>query len=211
VSALRASPFLLPVMRLVVLLMGAVSISGTAQGVLPKPIATQDLTVPKDRLPNGCILKTIQPPGLIPTSESGRQTIHVTGPTPSLQPPGVTTNPWIGTDRRTLAWLRQRVDGYGSLRLPDGPPLSASEAAAMSARFADGVDQGYAATYVQSTPRDLAVHAVRFAAAPEKPLDLSRDRTYTLILDIGLIRVGLLGDNGPCSTAIETYLRSLGK
>src|SRR4029453_6109855 len=43
------------------LLLGAVTPSETAQGVLPKPIATQDLTVPKDRLPDGCSLKTIEP------------------------------------------------------------------------------------------------------------------------------------------------------
>src|SRR4029453_11743185 len=101
------------------LLLGAVTTSETAQGVLPKPIATQDLTVPKDRLPDGCSLKTIEAGRQENcTSAQGRPIIPPLAPTPPLPPPGVTTNPWIGTDRRTLAWLRQRVDGYSPLRLP---------------------------------------------------------------------------------------------
>jgi hypothetical protein len=207
-SAPPARPLLS--LGLIALLLGAVTTSETAQGVLPKPIATQDLTVPRDRLPNDCSLKTIEPPGLIPTSESGRQTFHPIGPTPSLQPPGVTTNPWIGTDRRTLAWLRQRVDGYGPLQLPDAPPLSPSEASAMMQQFANGIAEGYAATYVQSARRDLGVQAVRFSAATEKRFDFPRARGNVLI-EIGLIRVAVFGDGGPCSSAIESYLRSLGK
>ena len=64
----------------------------------------------------------------------------------SVEPFSITANPWMGTDRHILATLRQHLDGYGMVRLPDGPPLTNREASAMLQKFADGVEEGYVAT-----------------------------------------------------------------
>jgi hypothetical protein len=47
----------------IVLMTGFVCRSGAApSAVTPKPVTMQDLTVPKDRLPDGCSLKIDEPP-----------------------------------------------------------------------------------------------------------------------------------------------------
>jgi hypothetical protein len=46
---------------LIVLVIGAVTTLGMAQSALPPPVKMQDLTIPKDRLPEGCALKAIEP------------------------------------------------------------------------------------------------------------------------------------------------------
>jgi hypothetical protein len=200
-------------------MLGLAGMSGSAQSAPPKSVTMQDLTVPKDRLPAGCSLKVIEPrrtqvlsasraPGVVTT------TAQVNPPTPSMQPARITANPWMGTDRHVLAELRRGVDGHGALRLPDAPPLTNSEAAVMVLQSADGVEEGYAATYAQSGNRDIGVWAVKFAQTPEMRLDFPGDthslRTATIITT-GSIRAALFGDGGACSAAIETYLRSLGK
>ncbi len=198
-------------LRFVVVLTMGLNTLGMAQSA--PPVTLQDLTVPKDRLPEGCALKLIEPAHqeVIATTDTGRRTVRVTGATPSLQPAGVTANPWTGADRRVLAGLRQRVDGYGTPRLPDAPPLTSGEEAAMFLQFANGVEEGYAATYAQSGGRDLGVQAVRFTVATERHLDVSRTARVenTRTIDIGLIRASVYGDGGPCASAIEGYVRSL--
>jgi len=178
----------------------------------------QDLTVPKDRLPDGCGLKVIEPSHreIVATLPDGSQRVRFIGPTPSMQPIGVIANPWIGTDRRILAGLRQDIDGYGPLRLPDAPPMTSGEASALWQRFADGVEEGYAATYAQSgVMRDIGVRAVRFAHAPDAQFDLPTDKhsaaASVQVVDIGSIRASLVGNGGACQTAIATYLKSLAK
>ena len=191
---------------LVALLSGA-STNG-AQDIPQKSVTMQDLTVPNDRLPSGCGLKVIAPPSHEVIAAPPGGTIRVTKPTPSMHPGGlnaVTANPWTGTDRRILAELRQRVDGYGQVRLPDGPPLTGREQSAMLLKFADGVEEGYAATYTQSGGRDLGGWAVRFAAPSDDRSDLPNR------YNIGSIRAALFGDGGVCSTAIERHLNSLRK
>jgi len=195
-----------------VLTIGVVNTPCLAQDVKPKPVTLQDLTVPRDRLPDGCSLKLVEPARreVISTMERGGQRVRYIGPTPSMQPAGITANPWMGTDRRILAWLRQRVDGYGELRLLDAP-LTKREESALFLQFAEGLEEGYAATYAQSGAHDLGVHAVRFALTPEKRAVFPVDRPHTLVIETGSIRAIVYGDSGPCSTVIDTYLRPLGR
>jgi hypothetical protein len=202
---------------LIALVCGFASASGLAQNAPARLVAMMDLTVPQERLPAGCNMRVIEPPRreVVATSPTGVQTIRFVRAASSMQPSAlrqVTQNPWTGNDRRVLAELRQRVDGYGAVRMPDGPPLTSSETSAMLLQFADGVVEGYAATYAESEERYLGVWAVRFATAPApvrsySPVDgRGADRTF----NIGLIRATLFGD-GPCAMAIETHLRSLSK
>jgi hypothetical protein len=157
----------------------------------------QDLTVPTDRLATGCRLKVKE------RSEQVNSRLSTT----SFNQFGITTNPWTGTDRRILARLRQQVDGYGMVRLPDGPPLTNTETSAMLLKFADGVEEGYAAIYAQSERLDITVWAVRF-----KPGERDNLSTPTAsVIDVGPIRAAIVGDVSPCRTAIETHLRSLGR
>ncbi len=192
---------------------GALSLPAKAQDIRP-PLSLAALTVPAERLPDGCGLKVIEPgrSEVIASPERGRQAVRFSGPTPSMQPPGVTANPWIGADRHVLAWLRQRTDGPRKMSVPDGGPLTAHEQAAFTLQYADGVEEGYAATYAQSQAPDIAVQAVRFAVPPGRPLDLGmadHPNQRTARFEIGTIRVVLTSDGGPCANAIEAYLKSL--
>ena len=193
-------------------LLGVVGVSILLQ---TPAVTLADLTVPADKLPAGCALKVIQPSRqeAISTTPGGGRLMRIIVATPSLQPPGITANPWSGTDGKPVAWLRQSVDGY-SARLPDGPPLTERQANAMFLRFAEGVESAYSATYTYTTAsvypesRDLAVHAVQFAPGVQS----SRRFSYTsdaLVIERGRIRAIFKGDRGPCATAIEKHLTSL--
>ena len=183
--------------------------------LVPPKLTMQALTVPNDRLPEGCSLKVIEPARREVIATSGlRQTWRSIPPTPSMQPAGVIANPWTGTDRRTLADLRQRIDGYGALRFPDAPPLTRREASELQLKFADGVEEGYAATYAQAGREDLGVWAVRLAAAPAThvgPLSDRRGNPPPAVINIGFIRALVLGSTGGCSSAIQAHLKSLGR
>jgi hypothetical protein len=191
--------------------------SGVAQSVPPRSVTMQDLTIPTDRLPDGCHLKVIEPgrqAGSVSPAQSS-QGFHAIDPiTPWMQPQGVTVNPWTGTNRRILTELRRSIDGYDELPVLDAPPLTPSEASSMFAQSANGVEEGYAVTYAQTGGRDLGVWAVKFVQAPEMHLDFPGDTHNTknsVVVTIGSIRARLFVDGGACSIAIETYLKSLGK
>jgi hypothetical protein len=190
----------------IVLAMLAVgSACGAGQHLLRRPVTMQELTVPKPRLPEGCSLKVIEPP---------RRDINpVTGGVIIRADPDwlhLGTNPWTGTDRSVLAEIRQHIDGM--FPLPDAPPLTATQVAAF---YADGIDEGYAATYTQSGGREIALWAVRFAV-PKKRTDfpmVGRGATAQNVvrIEIGAIRAVVDGDGGPCSNVIVAYLEALGR
>jgi hypothetical protein len=195
-------------LTLAALVLGAGGIAQAQDRPVPL-VSLQALTVPQEQLPSNCALKVIEPQrqAVEVTSVAGRRTIRITPATPSLQPAGVTANPWAGTDRAILAWLRQRVDGY-EVRLPDAPPMTRREQSEMLLRSADGVEEGYAATYA-SSGADIGVHAVRFAVPTAEPFTPATNSQKAVRINIGLIRVALSGNDGACSRAIETYLTSL--
>ena len=187
---------------------------GFAQGQPARAVTIQELTVPTDRLPDGCTLKFIEPARQEVIAKAGaRETFRMIPATPSLQPSSAVSNPWTGTDRRILADLRQRIDGHGAIRFPDAPPLSRTETSAIHLKFADGVEEGYAATYEQANRGDLGVWAVRFTSVTEQnrqPLSAWRNGPNALVLDIGLIRVAQFGPSGGgCALAIQAHLKAL--
>jgi len=161
----------------------------------PRQIALSDLTVPAERRPADC--------GLADQLEAA-----ITGrPKP---------NPWIGTDRSILASLRQKVDGVPRTLLPDLPPMPREEPG-RRLQLADGVEEGYAATYEWAVPASATrvvvfVRAVRFTETPAPILDFPTPHPPTYApFDLGRVRIAVDGGSNPCARAIDTYLRGLAK
>lgn len=180
--------------------------SGVATNVQPRAIAMQDLTVPPEQLPAGCGLQRLPEPQA-PTPG----TTVTRGVATSL--PYMTTNPWVGTDPHTLAYMRQVMDGPPVV--PDAVPLSKGEAARFFLRYADGIEQGYAADYLQSDGRLLAVHALKFSSTATDAMRALRPSASAgpiiTRVDIGSILAMVYGDRGPCTQAIAAHLTALGR
>jgi hypothetical protein len=162
------------------------------------------LTMPAAALPAGCELK----PDVRAQPSSAPDSI-VVGGTSSV--PTVPSNPWIGTDRRTLAEIRQRMGDFPIH--PDAAPTRHA-AARFFLSLADGVEEGYVAEYVDSQMRGIVVHALRLAPAE---LALSRRKNAVdagmataVRVEIGSIVAMIYGLDGTCTRAIESHLRALG-
>lgn len=156
-------------------------------------IRLEDLTVPADRLPTGCELRA----------------------TPSLVP----TNPWIGTDRGIVARIAALIEGTPTL--PDAPALEPKEARRFFLRFADGVEEAYAATYAESgvttsrggrsAARDVSVFAVKYIApedARRVPFGRTKRPDRIVLGSIVLIVNGPDPDH-PCFETVRAYVHSL--
>jgi hypothetical protein len=188
---------------IVLTMLGLVSAPGAAQDMLRRPVTLQELTVPKLRLPAACSLKVSEPPRREINPVTGGVIIRADADWLQLG-----TNPWIGTDRWVLAEIRQRIDR--PFPLPDAPPLTATQVAAL---YADGIDEGYAATYTQSRGREIVLLAERFAKKrPGFSMIGGGANAQNLVrIEIGAIRAVLDGDDGPCSKVIVEYLEALGR
>lgn len=174
---------------------------GAGQSALPRVATLQELTVPMERLPAGCVLSPAESNRLDGNGVQGRTFWN------GLSIP---TNPWTGTDRQIVIAIAQRI--HGPVVMPDGP-LTARDLAAFRSRFADGVEQAYAANYAQSESDVAAVYAARFASA-EMPDD--RQRGARASTDPRVIRVVIgqivaiaSGDGGECFKAVGAHLRTL--
>ena len=168
-------------LRLTLLLTGLRVAVVVAQGVPPPPVALTDLTVPRERLPQGCAL-----------SEA-----------PVL---GIPTNPWNVTDPAALASLRRSM---GEVPAVTDAPLTRRDASAYQLLLADGVEEGYAAVYAKGAPEQRTiVQAVRFTrrnAYPASPMKLPNAVRF----EIGRIVVAVSGDRDECFQAVEAHLKSL--
>jgi hypothetical protein len=176
-----------------------------APNVQPRAIAMQDLTIPPERLPSGCGLQKLPEP-TAPTKSA----IVTRGVAKSL--PFMTSNPWVGADPHALAYIRQVMDGPPVF--PDEAPLTKADATRFFLRYAEGIEQGYAADYLQSDGRLLAVHALKFtsledATRPRRP-DASTGPRVTRV-DIGSIVAIVYGDTGVCTKTIVAHLTALGR
>src|SRR5687768_14259440 len=138
--------------------------SDAAQSSGSRVVTMQELTVPPERLPTGCVLSPAQSVRLEGNRVRGRNWAGLPIP----------TNPWAGTDAPLIASIRERVDG--PVLMPDGPPLTARQSARYRLHLAEGVEEAYAAIYTQEgpaefEPRDvIVVYGLRFPDA-ERAVD----------------------------------------
>ena len=164
----------------VLLLIGLGAAVLIAQDAPPRPVALSDLTVPRERLPQGCALS----------------------PAPVL---GIPLNPWTVADPEVIASLRRSMGEVPAV--PDAP-LTRRDASAYQRLLAEGVEEGYAAIYAQGDPQQrTVVQALRFTrrnsdpTSPVKPQNAVR-------FEIGRIVVVVSGDRGECFQAVEAHVRS---
>ena len=176
--------------------------SGTEQNV-PRVVTLQDLTVPGDRLPGGCALSPAASVRLDGNSIRG-------GLWAGLR---IRTNPWTGTDASVVASIRERLDG-GPPLVPDGPPLTPREQARYRLRFADGIEEAYAAIYLPSNSSGLVVvYGLRFPSA-DNAVDVwanaRRSKNLSTVgLTVGPILAFVSGDGGSCFQSVVAYVKSL--
>ena len=213
-----------------VVLVGSVLVATTqGQGSLP------DLTVPADRLPVGC--------RLVPNSEFEPVVTHlqpgvtVTRMRPSCALPGCpidfTSNPWLGTDSRTLGWLKHMMEfavrsevpmgvvpsngSHGSRPVIDAPRSTAEaqteqrkEEKAWTAELlgeAQGLAEGYSAVYRQDEGADLEVRALRIRPdASPRPTFPQRSNVVAIGSDVV---AAVTPDAGPCAAALTAFLKQI--
>jgi hypothetical protein len=157
-------------------------------------ISLASLTVPQSQLAPGCSLPASD------TASLGGNRIR--GGLWAGLP--ISSNPWRGDERSTLAAIRERV--VASPPLPDGPPLGPAEFSRFRMQLAEDVEEAYAAIYADAGTDRAVVYGVRFKRTPvEGPPTGSRE---VVRLSRGETVVVLSGD-GPCSETVATYLREL--
>ena len=111
-------------LKTIALAISAAFLSGPAQSLRPRAVTMQELTVPAERLPAGCILS----PGGAAPLDGNRVLIR------SWAGLRIPSNPWTGTDRPVVASIRERMD---PTMTPDGPPFSPGEAASFRRKVED--------------------------------------------------------------------------
>jgi len=166
-------------------------------------IELQALTVPAWKLPQDCALS---PPSVL-TTDNGRPANWA-----GLKIP---TNPWNGSNKPLLATIRERMGG--TAQPPDGPPLTARQAASYRLHLADGIEEGYVAVYAPTqdpqSSRLVVVYALRFSEGAQ-PSDSSATTETTSSSQIARMWVGrtlvvVHSHNEPCFRAIGSHLQSL--
>ena len=146
------------------------------------PVTMDALTLPVARLPEGCAL--------------AKYTAH-------------RSNPWLGTDEPTIGRLRQQFSA--PVPLPDAPPVSRRDEARYYVRAAEGIVEGYSASYALEEHAVTQVVALRFASTADA--DLWPGRSQRLRFDrfaMGPLVAVVYGASGPCRQAIVAHLGALG-
>jgi hypothetical protein len=187
--------------KAVVLAMSVLITTGASQPAPPRVVSMQELTVPAERLPAGCVLS----PAPWRAVDGGRVRMNLWAEFP--------TNPWIGTERTLIVSIREMVDGPPVL--PDGPPLGPKQLSRYLSQLADGVEEAYGAVYLQSEADVIRVRALRFAPT-EKPAgsarlnDTSVSRNPAMLrIAIGPIVASVTGIRGECFRVVGEHLKSL--
>jgi hypothetical protein len=179
---------------------GLMMAAATPAAVAGQPSSAFDaLTAPAAALPAGCVLA----PAESERHDGGRYTFGFWFGLP------VRSNPWTGDTPRILSDIRTRM--FGPPRMPDALP-DARVAAQIGRTLVEGMS-GYAAFYRQEGAR-VAVYALRSAdplewtrsSLPEKD-NGSTDQAYARTTQGRVARL-VIGDRGPCFSAIEQHVRS---
>jgi len=124
-------------------------------------------------------------------------------------PAFIESNPWLGTDRSTIASIREVM--YGAPRVVDAP-LSAAEFSRFFVRLSDGVNEGYVAVYRQREVDVATVYALTFLSNTPLPVRENMSRVglrRPLWFERGKTAIALDGDGGSCSRAIQLHLQSI--
>lgn len=159
------------------------SVGASAQA----PFALASLTVPAEKLPTGC----------------GIQSPIITRQAPVVNGPAFPTNPWQGTGYRELLSLQGSIGG--GVKMPDAPPPTRRELAAMQERMLADVVEGYRATYFHENATAATVVALRFKEGSNLP-GSSLNRFIFGSTVVAAVRVAA---KGACADAVESHLRSL--
>jgi hypothetical protein len=186
--------------KAVILAMSVAITVCASQTAPPRSVTMRDLTLPAERLPAGCALS----PAPSVRLDGGRVRSGLWA--------GFPTNPWIGTDRRLMASIREIVDG--PVAVPDGPPPDAKELSRYLLLLADGVEEAYGAVYMQSDADLITVRAMRLAPDARRPAPAYSGDTR-VSRNSGMIRVAIgpivaiVTGDGACFQAVGAYLKSL--
>ena len=154
----------------------------------------KDLTVPVERLPEGC--------AFAPRLRKGRNPLQPTwGPFPA--------NPWIGTEKGLMGLVRQIMD-LSRMTIPDGPAPDAAGIERYIAGLTEGVEEAYAAIYEQDEKDVVMVHAVRYAQPQPfpDPAPVWGPGVNSARISIGAINVSVVGSGG-CFSAVSEHVKSL--
>ncbi len=185
-----------------IVLVGSIVVFSSAAQDDVRPFSLNDLTVPWERLPEGCALWR--------EPSTGRQgDVMHGGLSVGLRVP---TNPWAGTDTSLIASIRERM---APPPVPDAPPMSSREAARFRIQLANNIEEGYAATYHQAESKALVVvHGLRFARATDAQnlwhgLGLPTSDPVAVRVQFGPIAAVVSGDPGDCLDRVGAYVKSL--
>ena len=167
--------------------------------------ALSDLTVPADRLPQGCALSPSQS-----VRESGN---HLRGGLWAGLP--IRTNPSTSSEPSVIVAIRIRITG--PLVTPDPPALSEHGLARFQLQLADGIDEAYAAVYLESETQELVtLYGLRFAEARAAEAfwndAAARPRTRPGVTSARLGPIVAFGIGSPgntCLGAVSAHLKSL--
>jgi hypothetical protein len=167
----------------------------------PAALSLDRLTVPTARLAKGCRLSPLD-------SESERAERLRR----NMWPMGIATNPWRGTDRRTLATIRAWIGppaAPAGKSEPDGPPMSARERHSFQMQLADSVEEGYAALYSAGDSGFVTVMGIRLTDPP-LPMPPSRPRANEpWRFASGRTIVTVEGEGSPCFAGVVAYVGAL--
>src|SRR3954470_11697758 len=159
------------------------------------PVSLTALTVPLTELPPGCRLAPAATMRLDGTRVQG-------GLWGGLS---IESNPLTGKDRPLLATIRERTGPPTAM--PDAGPLTRGEAARFRLMRAEGVEEGYAAVYLQADTDVIAVYALTLANGET----IERPPRGTVHVDLGFTNAYLSGNDGPCFQAILAHVQSFAR
>lgn len=169
------------------------------------------LTVPAAALPSDCALTP--PPAPNPAIVRGGVTVVRSTP-PSQFP----TNPWTGTDRKTVAAIHMAIDATPARPLPDALPTSPRDAADAELKWSDNILEAYHAAYTPVDGHQVEVFAVTFndvklTTSPESLSAMMSPRqpglTTRLVRGGTVVRLSALHATTDCFGAVLHYIESL--
>jgi hypothetical protein len=176
-----------------VVLAFAIAMLGEGRSIQTQELTLQQLT-PTPGPPANCDPLRVQEEPL-----SVGRTLNTTVP----------SNPWIGSDRKTVAAIREMI--YGAPRLPDAPILPLRDLTTFLLQLAEGIEEGYVAAYQQAEKPRTFVYGLRFSEAegvPDAPRVRSGNTTLAWIQTRRIVAV-VHGDNGECSNSVAAHVKSL--